>query len=309
MCIREKLVQLKNKNVFLYYLWTEYLRLKGKKHLKKYSDKEEIYRLYKARSGRFPSLDNPVLFSEKLQWLKLYYRNPLMPIAADKYRVREYVKQKGYEATLNNLLFTFESVKEINLEQLPQKFVIKASHGSGWNLVVTKKDKINWFWWKKVFHSWLNNNIFWSGREWVYKDIKPRLIIEKFLQDESGYLTDYKFHCFNGKPIYIQANNGRGKKNHAQNFYDLNWNLQKFGKDLTPKPDVKIKKPEKLKEMIDMATDYAQDFPYVRVDFYEVNQKIIFGELTFFPASGMPDFKPKKYDKIWGDLLTLPKKN
>lgn len=310
MSLKKQLTLLKNNNVFLYYLWTEYIRRKGLKLLNQLSDVEEINRLYKMKSGgRLPNLEKPELFSEKMQWLKLNYRNKKMPIAADKYKVRQLVKDKGYADTLNELLFVFEDVKDIDLSTLPKQFVIKATHGSGWNLIVRDKSKINWFWWRKILKSWLKHNIFWAGREWVYKDLKPRLICEKFLTDKSGDLIDYKFHCFNGAPIYIQANNGRGKKRHAQNFYDLDWNLQAFGKDLTPLKDVFIEKPTQLNKMITMAKDYAKDFPYVRVDFYEVNNKIIFGELTFFPNSGMPDFKPSEYDKVWGDLLTLPEKN
>jgi len=310
MDIRKKLTQLKNDNVILYYVWTEFIRRRGIRLLKKLTTVEEINRLYLKKTGnRLPNIENPTLFSEKMQWLKLNYRNPKMAIAADKYKVRELVTEKGYKETLNELLAVFENADEINLNNLPNQFVLKASHGSGWNLIVNDKSKINWFWHKKILKSWLKHNIFWAGREWLYKEIKPRLVCEKFLTDESGYLIDYKFHCFNGEPKYIQANNGRGKLQHAQNFYDLDWNFQPFGKDLTPLENVKIEKPTLLNEMIEMAKDYAKDFPYVRVDFYQVNNKIIFGELTFFPASGMPDFKPEKYDKIWGDLLTLPTKN
>jgi len=310
MNIRKKLTQLKNDNVVLYYIWTEFVRRKGIKMLKKYTDIEEINRLYYIKSGgKTPNLENPVLFSEKMQWLKLNYRNNSMPIAADKYKVRELVTEKGYENTLNTLVAVFENVNDIDINKLPNKFVLKASHGSGWNLIVNDKTKINWFWWKKILRSWLKHNIFWTGREWVYKDITPRLVCEKFLTDKSGYLTDYKFHCFKGKPTYIQANNGRCKKQHAQNFYDLDWNFLSFGKDLTPLQNVVIPKPSQLLNMIEMAKDYAKEYPYVRVDFYEVNSQIIFGELTFFPASGMPDFKPKEYDRVWGDLLILPNKN
>jgi len=308
--LRKYLTQLKNDKVFLYYIWTEYIRHKGIRLLNRLSDIEEINRLYKKKAnGKLPNIDKPVLFSEKMQWLKLNYRDKMMPIAADKYRVRELVNKKGYKNTLNELIAVYENVEDINIKELPNRFVLKATHGSGWNSIVNDKNKINWFWRKKILKSWLKHNIFWAGREWVYKDIKHRIVCEKFLKDESGFLIDYKFHCFNGEPKYIQANNGRGKKQHAQNFYDLDWNFMPFGKDLVPLKNVIIKKPTQLKKMIAMARDYARDYPYVRVDFYEVNKKIVFGELTFFPASGMPDFKPETYDKVWGDLLTLPKKN
>ena len=307
--LRKILTRLKNNNLLLYYIWTEFVRLKGKKALKKYTDVEAINNLYFAYAGRYPNLKNPTLFSEKMQWLKLYYRNPTMPIAADKYEVRAYLKQKGYAHLLNKLIQVYDNVLDIDLKKLPNKFVLKATHGSGWNLIVKDKTTINWFLWKRILKSWLKHNIFWNGREWVYKNLKPQLVCEYYLEDKSGALMDYKLHCFHGEPKFIQANNGRGQKVHAQNFYDLNWKLAPFGKDLTPLPEVHIPKPQKLNEMLTIAKNLASEFPYVRVDFYEVNQQIIFGELTFFPASGMPDFKPAKYDKIWGEMLNLPDAN
>lgn len=305
--IRKILTHLKNSNLLFYYIWTEFVRLKGKRNLRKYTSVNAVRTLYYNYSGRYPNIENPVLFSEKMQWLKLYYYNPIMEIVADKYEARNFIKQKGYAHLLNKLIQVFDKVEDINLDELPNKFVLKATHGSGWNLIVKDKTKINWFVWKRILKSWLKHNIFWNGREWVYKNMKPKLVCEQYLEDKSGGLMDYKFHCFHGEPKFIQANNGRGQKVHAQNFYNLNWELEPFGKDLTPLPHVKIPKPHCFEEMLKIASDLASDFLYVRVDFYEVNQKIIFGELTFFPASGMPDFKPPEYDEVWGKLLTLPK--
>lgn len=303
--IRKIMTNFKNNNLLLFYIWTEFVRLRGIRELKKYNDIQAINRLYFSKAGKYPNLEKPTLFSEKMQWLKLNYFNPKMEIAADKFKVREYLKQKGYENLLNEVIAVYERVSEIDIEKLPNKFVLKASHGSGWNLIVKDKTKINWFIWKRILKSWLKHNIFWNGREWVYKNIKPRIVCEQYLEDESGALMDYKIHCFNGEPKFIQANNGRGQKVHAQNFYNLSWDLLPFGKDLTPLPEIEIPKPYNLKKMLSIASNLAVDFPYVRVDFYEVNKKIIFGELTFFPASGMPDFKPQEYDKVWGEMLTL----
>lgn len=307
--IRSFLVSLKNNNLLFFYIWSESLRHRGIRELKKFSDVQAINKLYFSYSGRYPDLENPKLFSEKMQWLKLNYFDAELQIAADKFKVREYLSKKGYSGLLNEILQIYENIDDLKLKDLPKGFVIKASHGSGWNLIVRDKKKINWIVWRLILKSWLKHNIFWNGREWVYKNIKPRLVCEKYLEDESGALMDYKFHCFNGVPKFIQANNGRGQKVHAQNFYDLDWEFLPFGKDLTPIPEVKIPKPFNLQKMYKIATDLATKFPYVRVDFYEVNQKIIFGELTFFPASGMPDFKPVEYDKIWGEMLDLPKKS
>ncbi len=304
--MKSYLVNLKNRNPFLYYLWTKRQWRRGVKSLKEFTDEECIINLYKSYSGKTPNIENPATFSEKMQWLKLNYHNPLMTVCADKYAVREYLIDKGHHNILGKVINVYDNVDELFLKSLPQKFVIKATHGSGWNLICTDKTKVSWFWWKKIFRIWLKNNIFWPGREWAYKNMKPRLIVEEFLTDSSGQLMDYKFFCFNGKAHFVQANKGRNTENHAQNFYDLNWKIQPFGKNLKPRPDISIPPPVTLNKMIEIAEDLADDFPFVRVDFYEVEEKIIFGEMTFYPKSGLPDFTPQEYDKILGDLLILP---
>jgi hypothetical protein len=304
--MRAFLVNLKNTIPFLLYIWTLQQKLKGVKNLKKYSDKEAVLKLYKNYSGKFPNLEQPITFSEKLQWMKLNYQNPLMTICADKWEVRDYLKKKGYGALLSNVISVHNTIKDIQLEKLPKNFVVKATHGSGWNLICTDKENVNWFWWKKIMNVWLTNNIFWPGREWPYKSMKPRLIVEEFLTDTSGQLIDYKFFCFKGKVNFVQANKGRDTKNHAQNFYDLDWNILPFGKDLEPRPDISIEPPLNLIKMSEIAEDLSKEFPFVRVDFYEVNGKVIFGEMTFYPKSGLPDFTPIKYDKLLGDMLILP---
>lgn len=231
-----------------------------------------------------------------------------MKVVVDKWKVRAYLEKKGYKTLLSKVIDVYEDVKDINIKQLPDKFVIKATHGSGWNLICTNKNNINWFWWKKIMNVWLTNNIFWPGREWPYKGIKPLLLVEEFMVDESGYLQDFKLFCFNGNVKFIQANKARGTNNHAQNFYNKQWNILPFGKDLKPRPDISINAPENLKKMIDIAEDLSKEFPFVRVDLYEVDKKIVFGEMTFYPKSGLPDFTPMKYDKVLGEYLELPKK-
>ena len=304
--MRHYFVKLKNEIPFLLYIWSLHQRSKGKMNINKYSDKQAIIKLYRDYCGRIPDLKNPRTFSEKQQWLKLNYHNPLMKIVVDKWEVRSYLEKRGYKNLLSNVIGVYENIKDFNIKQLPNKFVIKATHGSGWNLISTDKDNINWFWWKKIMNVWLTNNIFWPGREWPYKGMKPRLLVEEFMVDESGFLQDFKFFCFNGKVKFIQANKGRDTKSHAQNFYDTQWHILPFGKDLKPRPDITINAPENLKKMIEIAEDLSKEFPFVRVDFYEVNKKIIFGEMTFYPKSGLPDFTPIKYDKLLGDMLILP---
>ncbi len=288
------------------YLINLYHEYKNKKNLKQFSDKEQIIRLYKSKSGGTePNLDSPQTFSEKQQWYKLNSFDPLMSKCADKIGVREYIKDCGYADLLNEVYGVYNSVSEIKLKDLPNKFVLKGAHGSGFNLIVRDKKKVNWFMWKKIMRSWLRQDIFWSGREWVYRDIPHRLVAEKYLEDKSGGLLDYKFYCFNGEPRFMQLEVGRFTKNNTRNFYDTNWNLLPFGKELEHNPNIKVDKPEKFDEMVKIARDLSKPFSYVRVDLYEAGGKIYFGELTFFPASGAPDFKPIEYDKIVGDMWKI----
>lgn len=303
--MRNYLVRLKNKNAFLYYIWSLMQYKKGVKSLKKYSDEEAIVALYETYSGKKPNLISPRTFSEKLQWLKLNNHNPEQTICADKFLVRDFITEKGYGHLLSNVLKVYEDINDFDLNKLPNSFVLKATHGSGWNIICENKKNINWFWYKKTMNIWLQNNIFWPGREWPYKDMKPRLIVEELLQDKSGSLMDYKFFCFHNNVKYIQANKWRETNNHAQNFYNLDWEIQPFGKDLPPRPDIKIDPPINLIEMKNIAEDLSKGFPFVRIDFYEVNGKIIFGEMTFYPKSGLPDFTPKEYDQILGEFLQI----
>jgi len=300
------LTGLKNNNPWLLLLWLEKLKKKGIKDLKENNDLDAINKLYYDYAGKYPDLENPKTFSDKMQWMKLYYHDPLMSRCADKYEVRSFIEAKGYAYTLNGLIAVYKSVEEIDVKSLPVKFVMKASHGSGWNLICKDKNKINWIPWKKIMNIWLNSNVFWPGREWPYKNMTPRIICEKYIEDESGQLMDYKFFCFNGVPKFIQANKGRGTKRHAQNFYDTNWKILPFGKNLEPLPGVIISQPVTFREMLEIARDLSGRFPFVRVDFYEVQGRVIFGELTFFPKSGLPDFTPPEYDLILGEMLTLP---
>lgn len=303
---RKKLALARNKNIWLLWLYTEFLRIKGNRSLGKYSDLQAVNRIYHAATGRYPDLESPTLFSEKLQWIKLYYQDPLMARCVDKFEVREYIKEQGYGDLLNEFVAVYESVDEIDVDKLPSRFVLKGTHGSGWNLICRDKNDVDWKPWRKVMESWFNYDYFVNGREFVYHRLKPRIICERYLEDASGGLMDYKFFCFNGEPQFAQANLGRNTQQHVQNFYDMDWKLKPFGKGVRPNPDEKIDKPMHFERMIEIARDLSTPFPFVRVDFYNVDGKIYFGELTFFPNSGKPDFSPSKYDLVVGDMLELP---
>ncbi|MBE6738411.1 MAG: hypothetical protein IKB72_05975 [Ruminococcus sp.] len=278
----------------------------GKRNEKKYNDFEYLTNEYIRRTGEEINLVNPQRYSEKLQWLKLFYRNDAMPICSDKYLVREYIEKKGYGHLLNNLLFVYDNGKDINPKELPERFAMKTNHGSSWNLICTDKSKVNWFWWKRIFNCWLKRNLYTFGREWNYQHIDRKIIVEEYL--DHSPLVDYKFMCFNGEPKYLQINHDINGK-HFVDFLDINWEKKDFTYTNYEKSDILVEKPEQFEEMKKIARDLAQDFPYVRVDFYNFDGRIIFGELTFFPGGGFQYPTPVEYDYILGKELTLPKPN
>ena len=309
MSIKKYLRFLKEDNLFFKYLWLKTKYERRKQHLSTLSDVDCINYLYKSYCGSFPDVDKPHSFSEKMQWLKLHYRNDLIPIVADKYAVRDYLNKLEYGYLLNDLIAVYESVEDINWGELPGKFVLKASHSSGWNIIVKDKNKLNYSAAIKNMQYWLKNKIDWDGREWHYGMMKPRIVCEKYLEDSSGNLMDYKFFCFNGEPRFMQLNVDRGLPTATQNYYTLDWELLPFGKSLPHNPNVNPEKPLHFDEMVRLSRILSQPFPFVRIDFYEANGRIYFGEFTFFPCSGMPDFIPSIWDNKVGEMLELPISN
>lgn len=269
-------------------------------------DEEAIRRYYRKRSGgREVDLEHPLRFSEKLQWYKLHARLALMQQCADKYAVREYIKACGREELLNELLGVYTKPSEIDYDTLPDRFVIKAAHGSGFNIIVKDKSRLDQRRTNRMLRSWMHQNIAWSGREWVYLNMPRHIIIEKYLEDESGGLLDYKFYCFNGKPRFLQVEVGRFTDRNTRNFYDMDWKLLPFGKELPHDPTIVVERPALFDEMKEIAEALCKPFQYVRVDLYQAEGKVYFGELTFFPAGGAPDFVPDAYDRIVGDMWEL----
>lgn len=305
MSLKQTISRLKDENPYLKYLWLQTLYRKQWKVRSAMSDVDCINSLYKGYCGLLPNIENPHKFSEKMQWIKLHYRNKLMPIVADKYEVREYLEELGYAKLLNDIIAVYESIDDFNLEKLPNSFVLKASHSSGWNLVVKDKSKVDWFIWRKHMKYWLSHDIEWNGREWHYGEMKPRIVCEKYLEDKSGGLMDYKFFCFNGQPKFMQLNVDRGLSTATQNYYDLSWNLLPFGKTHAHNPNIKAEPPKHFAEMIKVAAELSKPFPFVRMDFYEANGNLYFGEFTFFPCSGMPDFIPSIWDDKVGEMLDI----
>lgn len=274
-----------------------------------YSDERIINKRFKKRLGRSVNLDSPEKFNDKIQWLKLNWYDPLGTICADKYNVRNYVKEKIGKEYLNRLIEVYDSVKEIDINKLPKSFVLKATHGSGYNIVCKNKELMNWNQEFRKMRRWMRTNYHWRNREWVYKDIKPRIICEQYLSDIDGNPPmDYKFFCFDGKPKMIQVDFNRFS-NLKRNFYDIEWNFLDVEIEYSSDKSIGLEKPENLEEMLDLSKKLSEGFPHVRVDFYNVDGKIIFGELTFFNEAGFGKFYPPEFEIELGKCLNLPKNN
>lgn len=263
---------------------------------------------YEYFSGNHLDLNNPKDFTEKIAWYKVFYRPKSLNQLVDKFAVRAFVEEKIGSQFLNTFYGVFDDVNEIKFDELPEKFVIKATHTSGHNLIVRDKNKLNLDKTKKLLKKWLKINQYYRiGQEWAYKDVKPRIIIEKYLEQiDQKSLTDFKFYCFDGKAKFIDIHTDR-EDEHKQGSFDLNFERLPFGvsrfKQIYESPE----KPVNLKEMIECAEVLSEKLPFVRVDFYAIDGKTIFGEMTFYPSDGRKKFYPEKYNRIIGDYFTLPK--
>jgi len=263
---------------------------------------------YEYYMGSKLSLENPKGFNEKIQWLKVFYKPEILTQLVDKYAVRAYVKEKIGERYLNELLCVTNASKDISFKDLPNEFVVKGTHGCNFNLIVKDKSKVNKVKAKLLFKKWLSKNQYYrGGLEWAYKNVPPRLIVEKFMHDkENEVLLDYKFYCFDGKPTYVQVDIGRGRI-HDRYFYDMKWKKQAFVKGSFNITSDELCKPINFDKMVELAEKLAGNFPFVRVDLYNLSGKIVFGEMTFYPGDGRQPFNPIKFEHEIGNLLNLPK--
>ncbi len=257
--------------------------------------------------GRHIDWENPKSFNEKLQWLKINDRNPEHIKLVDKYAVREYIKEAIGEEYLIPLIGVWDKVDDIDFDSLPDSFVLKCTHGSGCNIVCSDKSKLNIKEAKKKLKKWMKINYYYLSREWPYKAVKPRIICEKFMRDcSSDDLRDYKFFCFNGKMKCGFVASERQTDDVKFNFFDREWNELPF-ENYHLKLKEAIDKPINFSKMIELSEILSSDEIFLRVDFYEINDKIFFGELTFYHGAGFLPFNPEKYDYILGDWLKLTK--
>ncbi|MBQ6067372.1 MAG: glycosyl transferase [Clostridia bacterium] len=274
------------------------------RYVKQYSDREFIERFYEQKVGRKPDLDDPKTFTEKLQWLKLNYRDPDIPRASDKYEAKQYIAERGFPELLIPTLAVYHNADEIDLSKLPDKFILKATHGSGWNFICRDKASFDLPARRKIMNAWLKQNLYIYGREWNYKEQTPRLIAEPLMDDKP--LVDYKFLCFNGVCRALTVNHD-DNGTHYIDFYDSDWNLiPEMKADIADHSCKPLPKPERFDEMKAIAEKLAAPFPFVRVDLYDIRGEIYFGEMTFFPGSGFWHITPETYDETFGAWLTLP---
>lgn len=272
-------------------------------------DKLYLQLLFRKRLGRSLNLKDPRTFNEKLQWLKLYDRKPEYTTMVDKAAVKDYVAGKIGGEYLIPTLGLWDNFDDIDFDALPDRFVLKCTHDSGGLVICRDKEKLNRDEARKKIEKSLATNYYYHGREWPYKNVKPRILAEEYLQEDSGDLRDYKLMCFNGEPRCILVCAERSSAEGVRmSFFDPEWNLLPM-KRKCPRIQGTVEKPETLLRMLSLARELARDIPFARVDFYDVNGQIYFGEITFFPASGFGIFEPECWDAALGSWLSLPERN
>lgn len=272
-------------------------------------DKLYLSLQYKTIFGETINWKNPTTFNEKLQWLKLNHRKQEYVKLVDKYAVKDYVSHIIGKEYIVPTLGVWDRFEDIDFATLPNQFALKCTHDSGSVVICQDKEKFDLVSARKKLKKGLKRNLFWHGREWPYKFVQPRIIAEKYLQDTEniGGLKDYKFFCFDGRVKCFKVDFDRFVQ-HRANYYDRNKKLLLFGEEVYPPNfDYHIEMPKNIDKMIELAEQLSKGQPFVRIDFYDVDEKIYFGEITFFPAAGFGRFIPKQWDEILGSWIKIPK--
>lgn len=259
---------------------------------------------YKMNIGKKLDLDNPTTFNDKLNWLKLNWYDEIATLCVDKYRVREVVQDRGCADTLNELIAVYDNAKEIDWDKLPSEFILKVNNGCGNHVICTDKSLLD----KRKAIKTLNQNLkktyaVFSG-EWPYEKVQPKIICEKLLDEHGHTPTDYKIFCCNGEPKYLFLATDRDTKTKFD-FYDLNFKKIPV-KQYYENSDKCAQKPKNFEKMLEIAKKLSKGFPFVRVDLYNIDGKIIFGEYTFFHFGGGKEYEPDEYNRIFGDMIKLP---
>jgi hypothetical protein len=252
------------------------------------------------------NLTNPKTFNEKINWLKIHDRKPEYTMMVDKYEAKKYVSKILGESYIVENYGVWDTFDNIDFQILPEKFVLKCTHDSGGLVICKSKSTFNYDEARNIIEKYLKREFFWNAREWPYKNVRPRIIAEKYLESGEDGLTDYKFYCFNGEPRLLYVSEGLiNHKTAKMSFLDINWRFAPFRRsDYMPLQSLPHK-PSKFNEMVDIAKKLSEGIPFLRVDLYQIEDKIYFSELTFSPCAGFMPFLPKEYDRKLGDLLNL----
>lgn len=277
---------------------------------KNMEDEEFLKKKFKLFFHRELDLDNPVTFCEKLQWLKLYNRDPKYTRLVDKYEAKKYAEENG--VAVIPTIGVWDDPEQIDISKLPQQFVLKCTHDSGGFVICRDKQSFNFKKAKKKLATRLKKNFYWLGREWPYKNVKPRIIAEPYIPILANPdSVEYKTTCFDGKVDFITVCRGIA---HAElykrknDFYDRDWNLLPFVTEYYDNSGIENPKPAELEQLIETCEKLSKGIPYARVDCYIIDGTVYFGEITFFTWNGFIKFNPPEYDRILGDKITLPGK-
>ncbi len=290
------------------------LSVNAKSMLRFLPDRAYIRLYYFAKFHHRCHLRHPETFNEKLQWLKLYDRKPVYTAMVDKYEAKQYVAERIGEEYIIPTLGVWDTFDAIDLDALPQQFVLKSTHYSGGIVVCRDKATFDAEAAEKLLSEHLKKNYYWEGREWPYKNVRPRILAEKYMVDAKAAQTapelmDYKFYCFDGEAKYLYIS--KGLENHATasiSFLTMNWEFAPFGRsDYQPFQELPAK-PRHFEEMVGLAQKLAQGHAFLRVDLYEINEHPYFSELTFTPCAGMMPFVPPEWDRMLGECLILPER-
>lgn len=260
---------------------------------------------YRIKVGKKLNLQDPVSFNEKLQWLKLYDRNPEYTMMVDKYAVKKWVADKIGDEYIIPTMGIWKHFDEIDFDRLPNQFVLKCTHDSGGLVIVKDKSKLDEVEAKKKLEKCLRRNYYWAGREWPYKNVQPMIIAEKYMTDESGTeLKDYKIFNFSGEPKLIEVDYDRFVE-HKRNLYTTDWQYIEAAIQYPTDPMHPIERPKQLEKMLDLARTLSAGISHVRTDFYCIDDCIYFGELTFYHGSGFENFTPEGFNEEMGKWIKL----
>lgn len=275
-----------------------------KRYYRLYDNKFFLERRYKEVTGEELDIDNPRTFNEKLQWLKVYENKPEYSKYVDKYAFKKLIEEKYGSKYIIPLLGVWDRYDDIDFEKLPEKFVLKCTHDSGSVVMCDKSKPLDHDKKRARIEDCLSGNYYWTSREWPYKYVKPRIIAEKYVEDEFKELRDYKIFCFDGEVVLIQVDFDRFSI-HKRNIYNLDWEYVPLTIKYPTAPEIEIPRPNCLEEMISIARDLSKGIKHVRVDFYVINEQPIVGEMTFFHGGGMEKFTPNEWNYKLGEYIRL----